>query len=50
MYRDDCVEIFLDANRDSRTYHHLIVNSLGTVSDRYVDGSDGMADHSWNGI
>ncbi|MCZ7646833.1 MAG: carbohydrate-binding family 9-like protein [Planctomycetota bacterium] len=42
VWKDDSVEVFLDANRDKRTYKHLIVNCLGTVQDG--DGRDPL----WN--
>jgi len=33
VHRDDCVEVFLDTNRDRRTHLQFIVNTLGTVQD-----------------
>lgn len=44
IFHDDCVEIFLDTNRDYSTYVHLAVNALGTVYDAR-EGSDGIR---WN--
>ena len=48
VWRDDCVEIYIDVNRDSRTYYQLIVNSLGTLEDRYR-GIDMGFSTEWNG-
>ncbi|GMV80300.1 MAG: hypothetical protein AMXMBFR7_14840 [Planctomycetota bacterium] len=42
VWMDDSVEVFLDANRDKKTYKHLIVNCLGTIQDG--DGRDPL----WN--
>ncbi len=43
VWRDDCIEIFLDANHDRKSYYHVIVNSLGTIFDASEPG-----DESWN--
>ena len=48
VWLDDCVEVFLDTNLDSRTFYQIMVNSLGIVADRYHDGT-GPAAESWNG-
>ncbi|MBT3344536.1 MAG: hypothetical protein HN712_20335 [Gemmatimonadetes bacterium] len=47
-WQDDCVEIFFDANRDGRSYHQIVVNSLGTIFDQYSDGSSPQGDLGWN--
>ncbi|MFA6813544.1 MAG: carbohydrate-binding family 9-like protein, partial [Bacteroidaceae bacterium] len=33
VYHDDCVEIFVDANRDKSSYKHFCFNSIDTVYD-----------------
>ncbi|MGC9317391.1 MAG: sugar-binding protein, partial [Armatimonadota bacterium] len=43
IWRDDCIELFLDTNHDRKTYAHVIVNSLGTVYDDRIPG-----DASWD--
>ena len=43
VWSDDSVEVFLDADRDRATYHHFIVNSIGT---RYEEIGHGP---NWNG-
>lgn len=43
VWRDDCVELFLDTNLDRATYYHVIVNSIGTVYDETVPGGP-----AWN--
>ncbi len=45
IFRDEVVEIFIDADNDHETYYHLAVNSIGTVYDAslgegQVTGSD----------
>jgi len=32
VWKDDCVEVFLDPGPTGKTFHQLIVNSLGTVA------------------
>ncbi|MCK4305642.1 MAG: heparinase II/III family protein, partial [Candidatus Eisenbacteria sp.] len=41
---DDCVELFLDLNRDYLNYFHFIVNSLGVTSDASVELVDDFID------
>jgi len=48
LSRDDCIEIFMDTNRDYQTYYHIILNSLGTIMDKYKD-EDGNWDFGWSG-
>lgn len=43
VWRDDCVELFLDTNLDRTSYYHVIVNSIGTVYDETVPGGP-----AWN--
>ncbi len=33
IFRDEVVEIFIDADNDHETYYHLAVNSIGTIYD-----------------
>lgn len=33
VWRDDCVEVFIDVNHDHNSYYHLITNMLGTQYD-----------------
>lgn len=42
VWEDDCVEIFIDSNRDEKTYHHFIINPAGTI----FDAKDGKG--AWN--
>ena len=42
IWVDDAVEIFLDANLDRKTYHHIIINANGA----YYDAR--MADKTWD--
>lgn len=44
VYRDDCIELFIDADHDRETYHQLVANAAGTRFDmRSAEGA------SWNG-
>ncbi len=45
VYRDDCVEIFLDPGRDGQQVHHLITNTLGTKFDELEKGQKSK---EWN--
>ncbi len=36
IWSDDCVEIFIDTNRDKSTYYHFIVNAGGAIYDEFV--------------
>jgi hypothetical protein len=47
VWRDDCVEVFLDTRHDHRTYFHLIVNQLGTQFDEI--GPVYPRPESWDG-
>ena len=47
VHEDDCVEVFLDTNRDSQTYYQFIVNTLGTTLDAYRGTPEN--DEEWNG-
>jgi len=50
IWRDDCVEIYLDTDHDSRTYYQLDVNSLGAFDDIHYELVDGFpeVDFDWN--
>ena len=47
VYDDDCLEIFLDAKGDRKTYYHMIVNANGAIYDAWRKPE---ADASWNGV
>lgn len=34
IWQDDCVELFLDTNRDRRTFYQIVINAKGVVHDR----------------
>ncbi len=36
IWTDDCIEIFIDTNRDLATYYHFIINAGGALYDEYV--------------
>jgi len=44
VYRDDCLQVFLDPNRDDDDYFCFTVNSLGTVRDTKVLRGDWNSD------
>ncbi|MFO7975105.1 MAG: sugar-binding protein [Candidatus Hydrogenedentota bacterium] len=47
VYRDDCVELFLDPLAGGHTYYQVAVNSLGTVADAFrID--DQYSDNHWD--
>ena len=48
--RDDCIELFLDTDHDYQTYYHIIVNSIGTITDQYNDGSSRTGNLDWDGV
>lgn len=48
IYDDDCVEIFLDANRDRSTHFQFVVNAAGTVYDSEVRQGGVVHDTAWN--
>ena len=35
VHTDDCLEIFIDSNRDSQSFYHFILNTLGTIQDSH---------------
>ncbi len=39
VWRDDCVELFIDTNHDRSSYYHFAVNAIGTVWDEQRPGS-----------
>ena len=47
VHADDCLEIFIDTNRDSQSFHHFIINTLGTIRDSHH--GPGRPGPSWNG-
>ena len=46
IFREDMVELFIDADLDRRDYVHSGVNTRGVVSDRFVSGRGGI-DREW---
>ncbi|MFC1526238.1 HEAT repeat domain-containing protein [Candidatus Latescibacterota bacterium] len=48
-WQDDCVELFLDANRDYKTFHQIVINSIGTAFDQHSDGESRGGNTEWNG-
>jgi hypothetical protein len=47
VYRDDCIELFLDPLAGGHTYYHIAVNSLATVADGFrID--DQFSDDGWD--
>lgn len=48
IYNDDCVEIFLDANRDRSTHFQLVANAAGVVYDSEVRQGGVVHDNTWN--
>ena len=50
VHMDDCVEVHFDVDIDRRTFHQIIVNSLGTIADFQV-GAVQIWDSAteWNG-
>ena len=45
VHTDDCLEIFIDSNRDSQSFHHFIINTLGTIKDGHL--GPGRPGNSW---
>jgi len=48
LYLEDCVEVFLDADLDRKTYRQFVVNAIGTPFDAEMDARGRLA-ASWNG-
>ena len=51
MWRNDCVELFIDRNGDRRTFVQLMINRLGTLYDARCDVGatvDARTDVSWD--
>lgn len=48
VWQDDSVELFLDTNRDLRTYYQIIVNPKGVIFDQDT-GAPGLAGREWDG-
>lgn len=45
-WKDDCIEVFLDRERDRRQAVHVIINPAGAIYDSAL--IDGKEDRSWN--
>ncbi|MBD3293744.1 MAG: hypothetical protein GF393_12530 [Armatimonadia bacterium] len=48
VWQDDSVELFLDTNRDRRTFYQIIVNPKGIFFDQDT-GTEGLAGPKWDG-
>jgi hypothetical protein len=48
VWQDDSVELFLDTNRDLRTFYQIIVNPNGVFFDQDT-GAEGLAGAKWDG-
>ena len=50
VWRDDCVEVFLNAGQGRKTYFHIAVNSIGTTYDAMCALEDGLrrVDDKWD--
>lgn len=48
VWADDSIELFLDTNRDQKTFYQIIVNPAGTVFDQDT-GTEGVAGAGWDG-
>jgi Carbohydrate family 9 binding domain-like len=48
VWVDDCLEIFIDANRDKASYHHFVINSTGTVYDSERRQGGHVGTSKWN--
>jgi Carbohydrate family 9 binding domain-like len=48
VFHDDCLEIFIDANRDKASYKHFVINSLGTVYDAERRQGGHVGTDKWN--
>lgn len=46
VWQDDCVELFLDTNRDRETKAHFVVNCIGVQQDNLL-GERGVAGVGW---
>ncbi len=46
VWKDDCIELFINPNRKLDVYAHFIVNALGTVYDSRGAGTDEQS--NWN--
>jgi len=40
IWSDDCVEVFIDTNRDRRSYYQIEVNAAGAITDKACTWSD----------
>ena len=48
IWRDDTVEMFLDTNRDGRSFYQIALNAKGTLFDQDT-GVPGLPGESWTG-
>ena len=40
VWLDDTLEILIDPNPKTPTYHHLVINPIGTVFDQHIEAAD----------
>jgi len=50
LWKDDCVELFLDPLNDGSTYYHFIVNSLGLQYDGRCLAGEKTENGKWDGV
>ena len=43
VWLDDTLEILIDPNPKTPTYHHLVINPIGTVFDQHIEAADPLA-------
>ena len=50
IWSDDCVEVFIDTNRDRKTYCQIEINAAGAITDKACVWRDGKVskDAQWN--
>jgi hypothetical protein len=46
VWKDDCIEIFIDSQHNYKSFHQIIINSIGTVQDVFANGKN--KDGSWS--
>ncbi|OGV47659.1 MAG: hypothetical protein A2017_21870 [Lentisphaerae bacterium GWF2_44_16] len=48
VYRDDCIELFFDTNKDKSSYYHFVINPNGTVYDAVRRQGGHVGTSAWN--
>ncbi len=49
VWKDDCVEFFIDTNRDYHSYYHFYMNPNGIFADQYAPYGSKSCSSTWNG-